>query len=34
MSKGVVMWVFSTDAVNGCWKWQEYSPPIVPSYVI
>ena len=24
--------VFSKDAVNGCWKWGEYSLPIVSSY--
>ena len=23
------MMVFSKDAVNGCWKWGEYSLPIV-----
>ena len=28
MSKSAVM-VFSKDAVNGCWKWGEYSLPIV-----
>ena len=31
MSKSAVM-VFSKDAVNGCWKWGEYSLPIVSSY--
>ena len=31
MSKSAVM-VFSEDAVNGCWKWEEYSLPIVSSY--
>ena len=31
MSKSAVM-VFSKDAVNGCWKWEEYSLPIVSSY--
>ena len=31
VSKSVVM-VFSKDAVNGCWKWGEYSFPIVSSY--
>ena len=30
VSKSAVM-VFSKD-VNGCWKWGEYSLPIVPSY--
>ena len=24
--------VFSKDAVNGCWKWGEYSLPIVSPY--
>ena len=24
--------VFSKDAVNGCWKWGEYSLPIMSSY--
>ena len=24
--------LFSKDAVNGCWKWGEYSLPIVSSY--
>ena len=31
MSKSAVM-VFSKDTVNGCWKWGEYSLPIVSSY--
>ena len=31
VSKSAVM-VFSKDAVNGCWKWGEYSRPIVSSY--
>ena len=31
VSKSAVM-VFSKDAVNGCWKWGEYSLPIVSSY--
>ena len=31
MSKSAVM-VFSKDAVNGCWKFGEYSVPIVSSY--
>ena len=31
VSKSAVM-VFSKDAVNGCWKWGEYSLPIVYSY--
>ena len=31
MSKCAVM-VFSKDAVNGCWKWGEYSLPILSSY--
>ena len=31
MSKRAVM-VFSKGAVNGCWKWGEYSLPIVSSY--
>ena len=31
MSKSAVM-VFSKDAVNGYWKWGEYSLPIVSSY--
>ena len=31
MSKSAVM-VFSKDAVNGCWKWGEYSLPIVYFY--
>ena len=31
MSKSAVM-VFSKDAANGCWKWGEYSLPIVSSY--
>ena len=31
VSKSVVM-VFSKDAENGCWKWGEYSLPIVSSY--
>ena len=31
MSKIAVM-VFSNDAVNGCWKWGEYSLPTVSSY--
>ena len=31
MSKSAEM-VFSKDAVNGCWKWGEYSLPIVSSY--
>ena len=26
------MMVFSKDAVNDCWKWGEYSLPIVSSY--
>ena len=30
VSKSAVM-VFSKDAVNGCWKWGEYSLPIVSS---
>ena len=29
--KSAVM-VFSKDAVNGCWKWSEYSLPKVSSY--
>ena len=33
MSKSTVM-VFSKGAVNGCWKWGEYSLPIVSSYTI
>ena len=32
VSKSAVM-VFSKDAVNGCWKWGEYSLPIVSSYI-
>ena len=31
MSKSAVM-VFSKHAENGCWKWGEYSFPIVSSY--
>ena len=31
VSKSAVM-VFSKDAVKGCWKWGEYSLPIVSSY--
>ena len=31
VSKSAVM-VFSKDAVNCCWKWGEYSLPIVYSY--
>ena len=31
VSKSAVM-VFSKDTVNGCWKWGEYSLPIVSSY--
>ena len=31
MSRSAVM-VFSKDVVNGCWKWGEYSLPIVSSY--
>ena len=31
VSKSAVM-VFSKDVVNGCWKWGEYSLPIVSSY--
>ena len=31
VSKSAVM-VFSKDAVNGYWKWGEYSLPIVSSY--
>ena len=31
VSKSAVM-VFSKIAVNGCWKWGEYSLPIVSSY--
>ena len=31
VSKSAVM-VFCKDAVNGCWKWGEYSLPIVSSY--
>ena len=31
VSKSAIM-VFSKDAVNGCWKWGEYSFPIVSSY--
>ena len=31
VSKSAVM-VFSKDAVNGCWKWGEYSFPIVSFY--
>ena len=31
VSKSAVM-VFSKNAVNGCWKWGEYSLPIVSSY--
>ena len=31
VSKNAVM-VFSKDTVNGCWKWGEYSLPIVSSY--
>ena len=31
VSKSTVM-VFSKDSVNGCWKWEEYSLPIVSSY--
>ena len=31
VSKSAVM-VFSKDAENGCWKWEEYSLPIVSSY--
>ena len=31
MIKSAVM-VFSKDAVNGCWKWGEYSLPKVSSY--
>ena len=31
VSQSAVM-VFSKDAVNGCWKWGEYSLPIVSSY--
>ena len=33
VSKSAVM-VFSKDAVNGCWKWGEYSLPIVLLIVI
>ena len=32
MSKNAVI-VFSKGAVNGFWKWGEYSLPIVPSYI-
>ena len=31
VSKSAVM-VFSKDAENGCWKWGEYSLPIVSAY--
>ena len=31
VSKSAVM-VFSKDDANGCWKWGEYSLPIVSSY--
>ena len=31
MIKSAVM-VFSKDAVNGCWKWGQYSLQIVSSY--
>ena len=31
VSKSAMM-VFSKDAVNNCWKWGEYSLPIVSSY--
>ena len=31
VSKSAVM-VFCKDAVDGCWKWGEYSLPIVSSY--
>ena len=31
VSKSAVM-VFSKDAVNGCWKWEKYSFPVVSSY--
>ena len=31
MSKISVM-VFSKDAINGCWKWGEYSLPILLFY--
>ena len=31
VSNSAVM-VFSKGAVNGCWKWGEYSLPIVSSY--
>ena len=30
VSKSAVI-VFSKDAVNGCWKWGEYSLPIISS---
>ena len=33
VSKSAVM-VFSKDSVNGCWKWGEYSLPIVSSYTV
>ena len=32
VSKSAVIMVFSKDAVNGCWKWGEYSLSIVSSY--
>ena len=31
VSNSAVM-VFFKDAINGCWKWGEYSLPIVSSY--
>ena len=31
MSKSAVM-IFSKDAVNRCWNWEEYSLAIVSSY--
>ena len=33
VSKSAVM-VFSKDAVNGCWKWGEYSLPIVSLLIV